>query len=259
VQYGARDWTTLGAEGTAAVERAAALGLDGVELNARAWPPDGPLWSAAERARIVARAGELGQRDGPAVAAGGGVAGGQDEVDAVGEEVVAVDAGRQPARLVLPLVGEHEVEVADRERGQRDLGLLLDDLAAQARRVAREGVHGGQGQVEDDGLEPGDARAAGDGPGGRGEVGLGELGALQQRLGVAGQDQRRVGQAHAATRALEQRHAGLALEHRELLGDGRRRELQRVGDRRHRPSLVELPEQAQAAEVQHDEAMLQAQ
>jgi sugar phosphate isomerase/epimerase len=59
VQYGARDWTTLGAEGTAAVERAAELGLDGVELNARAWPPDGPLWSADERRRIVARAADL--------------------------------------------------------------------------------------------------------------------------------------------------------------------------------------------------------
>jgi L-ribulose-5-phosphate 3-epimerase len=62
VQYGARDWTTLGAEGVAAVERAAALGLDGVELNARAWPPDGPIWSGDERRRVVARAAELGVR-----------------------------------------------------------------------------------------------------------------------------------------------------------------------------------------------------
>ena len=60
MRYGARDWTTLGAEGVAAVERAAELGLDGVELNARAWPPDGPLWDADERGRIVARAGQLG-------------------------------------------------------------------------------------------------------------------------------------------------------------------------------------------------------
>ena len=39
-------------------------------------------------------------------------------------------------RLVLPLVAEHEVEVAERERGQRLLGLGLDQLAAQPRRLA---------------------------------------------------------------------------------------------------------------------------
>ena len=63
--------------------------------------------------------------------------------------------------------------------------------------------------------------------------------------------QRRVGQAHAAPGALEQPHAGLALEHRELLGDGGRRELERVGDGGDRPALVQLAQQAQAAEVEH--------
>jgi sugar phosphate isomerase/epimerase len=62
MQYGARDWTTLGAEGVLAVERAAELGLDGVELNARSWPPEGPMWDPAERRRIVTRARELGVR-----------------------------------------------------------------------------------------------------------------------------------------------------------------------------------------------------
>ena len=68
--------------------------------------------------------------------------------------------------------------------------------------------------------------------------------------------ERRVGQAHAAAGALEQPHAGLALEHRELLRDGRRRELQRVGDRGDRPALVQLAQQAQAAEVEHCAATL---
>ena len=84
-------------------------------------------------------------------------------------------------------------------------------------------------------------------PGGRGEVGLGERRALEQRVGVPDEHQRGVGQPHAAAGALEQRHAGLALEHRELLRDGRRRELQRVGDRGDRPALVQLAQQAQAA------------
>jgi len=58
--FGARDWTTLGGEAVLAVERAAELGLEGVELNARSWPPEGPLWSADDRERIVARARALG-------------------------------------------------------------------------------------------------------------------------------------------------------------------------------------------------------
>ena len=72
----------------------------------------------------------------------------------------------------------------------------------------------------------------------RGEVGLGERGALEQRVGVADEHERGIGQPDAAAGALEQPHAGLALEHRELLGDGRRRELERVGDRGDRAALV---------------------
>ena len=96
----------------------------------------------------------------------------------------------------------------------------------------------------------------GDRAGGRGQVGLGERRALEQRVGVLDEHERRVGQAHAAARAFEQPHAGLALEHRELLRDRRRRELQRVGDRGDRPALVQLAQQAQAAEVEHRVATL---
>jgi L-ribulose-5-phosphate 3-epimerase len=59
--YGARD-RTLGGEGILAVERAAELGLDGVELNALTWPPDGPLWRDDERRRIHVAAAESGLR-----------------------------------------------------------------------------------------------------------------------------------------------------------------------------------------------------
>ena len=50
------------------------------------------------------------------------------------------------------------------------------------------------------------------------------LGALEQHVGVLHQHQRRVGQPHPAAGALEQPHPGLALQHRQLLGDGRGRE-----------------------------------
>ena len=76
-------------------------------------------------------------------------------------------------------------------------------------------------RAQRDRLEAGDPRPAGDGAGGGGEVGLGARGAFQQRVGVADQHERRIGQPHAAPGLLEQRHAGLALEHRELLRDGR--------------------------------------
>ena len=105
-------------------------------------------------------------------------------------------------------------------------------------------------------LEARDARPAGDGAGRGGEVGLGERGALEQRVGVLDERQRRVGQAHAAAGALEQRHARLALEDRQLLGDRRGRELQRVGDRGDRPAGGELAQQADAAEVEHSKGTL---
>ena len=88
-------------------------------------------------------AGELGQRHRERVPARGRVALGQDEADRVAVQVVAVDAGGPRVRLVLPLVGQDEIDVAERERGQRLLGLGLDELAAQAGRLPRERMHGG--------------------------------------------------------------------------------------------------------------------
>ena len=157
---------------------------------------------------------------------------------------------------MLPLVAQHEIDVAQRQRGQRLLGLGLDELAAQARRVARQRPHRRHGEIQRHRLERGDATAARHDAGGRGQVGLRERGALEQRIGVTDQHERRVGQTDAAARALKQAHTGLALEHRELLGDGRGRELQRVGDRGDRPALLELVQQAQAAEVEHQAMLL---
>ena len=68
---------------------------------------------------------------------------------------------------------------------------------------------------------------------------------------MAHEDERRVGQTHSPPRPLEQRHARLPLEHGELLRDGRGRELERVGDGGDRPALVQLVQQAQAAQIEH--------
>ena len=186
-----------------------------------------------------------------AVAPRGRVVGGQDEVHRVLVEVLAVDARRPRARLVLPLVGQHDVDVPERERGQRLLGLGLDELAAQAGRRARERLHRGGGDPDRHRLEGGDPRQPGDAARGGGQLRLRDGGAVEQRPGVADEHDRGVGQAHAAAGPLQQRHARLALEHRELLGDGRGRELERVGHRGDRAALVQLVEQAEAAEVEH--------
>ena len=172
------------------------------------------------------------------------------------QQLVAHEAGGQPPGLVAPLVAQHEVEVAQRQRGQGVLGLRLDQLAAQPRRLGRQRLDHRQGDAQRDGLEARDAAAPRDRPGGRGQVRLGERGAVQQRVGVLDQHERGVGQADAAPGALEQLHAGLALEDGELLRDRRRRELERVGDGRDRPALAELAQEAEAAQVEHASATL---
>jgi drug/metabolite transporter (DMT)-like permease len=73
---------------------------------------------------------------------------------------------------------------------------------------------------------------------------------------VADQDERRVGQPHPSAGRLEQRQSGLALEHRELLGDGGGRELERLGHGGDRAAGVQLVQEAKPPEVQHSQATL---
>ena len=178
---------------------------------------------------------------------------GQHDVERVAAEVLAVHAGRPRMRLVLPLVGQHEIDVAERQRGQRLLGLGLDELAAQLGRRAGEVPDRGHGEAERDGLEGGDARR---GPATRPAAAAASSASARSArsssaLGVPDEDQRGVREAYAAARALQQRDTGLALEHGQLLGDGGRREAERIGDRGDRAARVELVQQAQPPEVEH--------
>ena len=181
---------------------------------------------------------------------------GQDEVDRVAAQVLAVDAGGSRERLVLPLVGQDQVDVPERERGQRLLGLGLDELAAQVGRLSRERLHRRHGEVEGTDWNEAMRPLPGDPARGRRQLGLGELGPLEQRAGVTDQDERRVGQPNASPGPLEQRHARLAFEHRELLGDRRGRELQRLGHRGDRAPGVQLVQEAQSVEIEHSQATL---
>ena len=106
---------------------------------------------------------------------------GQDEVDGVDVEVPAVHARRPRVRLVLPFVGKDEIDVPERERGQRLLGLGFDELAAQVGRRSGERLHRRHREMERDRLKGGDSPPPGDPARGGGQLGLRELGPLEQR------------------------------------------------------------------------------
>ena len=142
---------------------------------------------------------------------------GEHDVDRIAEEVLALDAGGTCQRLVLPLVGEDEVDVPEGQRGQRLLGLGLDQLTAEIGRIPRERAHGRYGEMEGGGLKRRDPPPSRNPAGRGGELGLCALGALEQCAGVTDEHQRGVGQPDASSGTLEERHARLALEHRELL------------------------------------------
>ena len=157
---------------------------------------------------------------------------------------------------MLPLVAQHEVDVAERQPGSASSG-SASTSSQRSRGASRASASiAGRAMRSITDWNPAMRPRPGDRAAGRGQVGLGARRAVEQRVGVLDEHERRVGEAHAAAGALEQRHARLALEHRELLRDGRRRVLQRVGDRGDRPALVELAQQAQAAEVEHRVATL---
>ena len=183
---------------------------------------------------------QLGERHGFGVAARRRMARRQAEAHGIAEQVVALHARGQLLGLVLPLVSQHEVDVAQRQPGEGLLRLQLHQLAAQPRRLPGQRLHRRQREPQRHRLEPGDAAAAGHRSRGRRQVGLRKRRPLQQRPRVLHQDQRRIGQAHAAPGAFDERDARLALEHRQLLRDGRGRELKRVRHRGDRPSGVQL-------------------
>ena len=84
-----------------------------------------------------------------------------------------------------------------------------------------------------------------------GEIGLGALQPFEHRLRMVHQQQRLRGELHPAADRLEQRDTGLAFEHVELMGDGRRAVAQRAGDGRQRAPVMQLPQEAKAVDVEH--------
>jgi hypothetical protein len=210
-----------------------------------------PLPAGAGVARGPRLSGELAQRDGPPVAPGGRVVLRQHDVDGIAVKVATLDPRRPRVGQAVPFVAQHQVDVAQRERRQRLLGLGLDQLAAQAGSVAGERCDGGGREPDGHRLKGGDLSPPGDPPRDRRQLRLSPFRVLQHHTGVIDQDAGGIGQPHAASGALEQRYTGLALQHRQLLGHGGGRVLQRVGDRRDRSPGIELVQETQPPEVEH--------
>ena len=133
------------------------------------------------------------------------VAGRQHEPHPVLHQLVTLHPLGQQAGLVLPFVSEDEVDVAERERGERLLRLQLEQLAPQSR--ARRGralrMAGSASRSATDSKPAMRARPA-TVPAAAASSASATRRALEQRLGVAGEHQRRVGEAHTAPGALEQ-------------------------------------------------------
>ena len=189
---------------------------------------------------------QRGERDRPA-AGGGRVVARQRQQQLVRLELHAVQPRQARPRGVLVLLGDGHVEPAAGEQRQRLLRLDLGQLHPHARVRGGEPLQRGHGERLRGGLEGGDAHRAAHVRGLRGQLGLDLLEPGQQLVGARGERASRVGQLEPPADLAEQRHARLPLELRKLLGDGGRREGERLGGRRDRAAARELAQHGQAA------------
>ena len=146
-----------------------------------------------------------------------------------GQRAAAGAATRRPAR------GRRRRAPA---RAAHCSGSASTSSQRRPRRVARERLHRRQGEAQRDGLERGDAR--------RGPVTVPAAAARSASASAARSSSASAWSTSTSAESVRRTprparsssaHAGLALEHRELLRDGRGRELQRIGDGGDRPAL----------------------
>ena len=180
-----------------------------------------------------------------------GCVGGQhgvERVDAQREPLVArvVDRRREPRRH-----RERQVGVAAGDGDEAAGRLLLGDREPEPRMGHAQRRGGRRDDLRDPRGEAGDPDGADETVGVGGDVGRRGLELREHDVGVADEHLRGAGEPHAAAVALHDRLADLALERRELLRDGRRREVERVGGRRDGAVLGDLAQDAQAAGIDH--------
>ena len=159
------------------------------------------------------------------------------------------------ARRVVVLLRQHHVDVASRSAGSALLGLGLHELALQLGVARLERAERGDHERVRGGLEGRDPHAAGD----RRRRSLARSASAASSRAItasAWTTSRRPASVSCTPRPTRSisAHAGVALERRELLGDGGRRVGERLGDRRDRAPGGQLAQQPQAADVEHREA-----
>ena len=96
----------------------------------------------------------------------------QDHMERIATQILPLDTFRSGMRLLLPFVGQDEIDVPECQRRQGLLRLRLDELAAQVGRLPRERPHRRDRKAERHRLEGGDAPPARDRAGRGGEVGF---------------------------------------------------------------------------------------
>jgi hypothetical protein len=192
---------------------------------------------------------QVGERD--PLLARGRVPDRNREHERVAAQLALLECRVARPRGVVVLLGEHHVDVAQAQPGQRVLGLGLHEIAVQLRMAGLERPERRDHERVGRRLERGHAHAARDLAGGPREVGLGRLELGDDRVGVADEPAAGLRELHSAPDALDQPHAGVALERGELLGDRRRRVGERLGDGGDGAARGELAQQAQATDVEH--------
>ncbi len=184
-------------------------------------------------------------------AVGERVVGGHRDVGGVVQDRRLGQPFRQRQRLVVPVEDDRDVDVAAHHARHRHVGLHLLQLAPELGvGTAQFGERGGEqapgGRREGAQQQITDRFAAL-----RLQVGLGQFHLGEDAGGVVGEQPAGVGEAHAAPVLGQELLARLALQLRQLLGDGRGRHVQSVRGAAHRAVAGHGVQRPQAIKVQH--------
>ena len=179
------------------------------------------------------------------------VAGGQDHVVGIVEQVDQLEVGGEHVGSRRVVVYEGQIGLAGTKPGRDLIRLRLLHRELDLGMALVEGGHRARGEsgvaaLEGDEPQPSAAQA-----GQCGQVLLGVLDPGQYRVGVLDQHATGLGHAHAARAALHQLGARLALERRHVLRDGRLRKGQRLGRGREGSARADLAKDLHASHIKH--------
>ena len=159
------------------------------------------------------------------------VVGAEDRVVGVLHQRGQLEVGGERARHRVVVVDERQVDLPRAQQRAGLVGLRLDHAQLDLGMAAVEHGHGLRHERGAGALEAREAQPPAAQPGDGGKLLLGGVQAAEDRVGVLDQRATGVGKAHAARATLHEPGAGLALERRDVLADGRLGEAERLGGR----------------------------